>query len=52
MTVLGGKRVVLRPEFAREVGEPAVGPEVKFLFETNNQDSNPLKGEFEVDGGG
>jgi predicted amidohydrolase YtcJ len=33
MTVVGGKTVVLREEFARELGTPAVGPQVEFEFE-------------------
>ena len=33
MTVLGGKTIVLREEFATELGVPAVGPQMKFRFE-------------------
>lgn len=33
MVVLGGKTVVLREEWASELGTPAVGPQVKFLYE-------------------
>jgi predicted amidohydrolase YtcJ len=52
MTVLGGKTVILRPEFARDIGQPAVGPEVKFQFATDDKDSDPLKGEYELGGEG
>ena len=34
MTVLGGKIMSLREEFARELGVSAVGPQIKFQFET------------------
>jgi hypothetical protein len=30
MTVVGGKTIVLREEFARELGIPAVGPQIRF----------------------
>jgi predicted amidohydrolase YtcJ len=33
LTVVGGKTVVLREEFARELGTQAVGPQVHFEFE-------------------
>jgi len=33
MTVVGGKTVVLREEFARELGTQPVGPQIKFLFQ-------------------
>ena len=33
MTVLGGKTIVLREEFATELGVPAVGPQMKFRFQ-------------------
>ncbi len=33
MVVLGGKTVVLREELARELGTPAVGPQIEFKFE-------------------
>ena len=33
MVVLGGKTVVLRDEWAQELGAPAVGPQIKFLYE-------------------
>ena len=52
MTVLGGKTVVLRDEYAKELGVPAVGPQMKFEFKTDSQDSDPLKGEFELGGEG
>ena len=34
MTVLGGKTIVLREEFAKELGAAPVGPEIQFEFET------------------
>jgi predicted amidohydrolase YtcJ len=34
MTVLGGKTIVLREEFAKELGTGAVGPQEKWLFKT------------------
>ena len=52
MTVLGGKTVVLRDEYAKELGVPAVGPQLKLLFKTEEKDSDPLKGEFELGGEG
>ena len=33
MTVLGGKTIVSREEFATELGVPAVGPQMKFRFQ-------------------
>ena len=33
MTVLGGKTIVLREEFARELGLPSTGPQMKFRFQ-------------------
>jgi hypothetical protein len=33
MTVVGGKTLVLREEFAKELGTQAVGPQVEFEFE-------------------
>jgi predicted amidohydrolase YtcJ len=38
MTVVGGKTVVLREEFARELGTQAVGPQVEFEF--SEEDDN------------
>ena len=35
MTVLGGKTIMLRNEYAKESGMPAVGPQVKWQFKTN-----------------
>ena len=32
MTVLGGKTIVLREEFAKELGVPARGPQMQFRF--------------------
>jgi predicted amidohydrolase YtcJ len=32
MTVLGGKIVVLREEFGRELGMTAVGPQINYVF--------------------
>ena len=32
MTVVGGKTVVLRDEFAKELGTQAVGPQIKWEF--------------------
>jgi len=52
MTVLGGKTVVLRDEFAKEIGQPAAGPQLKLQFKTDDKDSDPLKGEFELGGVG
>ena len=52
MTVLGGKTFVLREEYAKELGTPAVGPQLKLLFQTDEKDSDPLKGEFELGGEG
>ncbi len=34
MTVLGGKTIVLRDEYAKEAGMPAAGPQIKFSFKT------------------
>jgi predicted amidohydrolase YtcJ len=33
MVVMGGKTTVLREEYAREIGLPAVGPQLKFSWE-------------------
>jgi cytosine/adenosine deaminase-related metal-dependent hydrolase len=33
MVVVGGKTVVLRDEYAREIGQQAVGPQLKFTWE-------------------
>ncbi|MCH8268787.1 MAG: amidohydrolase family protein [Acidobacteria bacterium] len=33
MTAVGGKTVVLREEFANELGVPAVGPQINFVYE-------------------
>jgi predicted amidohydrolase YtcJ len=52
MTVLGGKTTVLREEYAKELGVPAVGPQLKLQFKTEDKDSDPLKGEFELGGEG
>ncbi len=35
MTVLGGKTIVLREEFASELSLPAVGPQMNFRFEAD-----------------
>ena len=35
MTVLGGKTIVLRDEYAKESGMPAVGPQIKFEYKTS-----------------
>ncbi|MSO20227.1 MAG: hypothetical protein EXQ56_07125 [Acidobacteria bacterium] len=35
MTVLGGKTVSLREEYAKELGTPAIGPQIKFSYKTN-----------------
>lgn len=35
MTVLGGKTVSLREEYAQELGTQPVGPQIKFAFETH-----------------
>jgi hypothetical protein len=35
MTVLGGKVVSLRDEYAKDAGMPAVGPQIKFAYKTN-----------------
>ena len=34
MVVVGGKTIVLREEYAQEIGLPAVGPQIKFSCET------------------
>lgn len=34
MVVVGGKTIVLREELSRDLGLPAVGPQLKFSFET------------------
>ena len=34
MTVMGGKTIVLREELAKDLGAPAVGPQLKFQFKT------------------
>ena len=50
LTVVGGKTIVLREELAKEFGVPAVGPQLEFLFETHEEDSDPQKGEFKASG--
>jgi predicted amidohydrolase YtcJ len=52
MTVLGGKTIALRDEFAKEIKEQPVGPQLKLIFKTDDKDSDPLKGEFELGGEG
>jgi len=52
MTVLGGKTVALRDEFAKEIGQQPVGPQLKLEFKTDDKDSDPLKGEYELGGEG
>jgi hypothetical protein len=43
---------VLREEYAKELGVPAVGPQLNLQFKTEDKDSDPLKGEFELGGEG
>ncbi len=43
MTVLGGKTMVLRQEFARELGTPAVGPQIKFAYKATYDFGRALK---------
>ena len=45
MTVLGGKTIVLRDEFAKEIGEKAVGPQMKWKFKTSFDFGAPVKAE-------
>jgi predicted amidohydrolase YtcJ len=52
MTVLGGKTIALREEFAKEINEKPVGPQLKLEFKTDDKDSDPLKGEYELGGEG
>jgi hypothetical protein len=52
MTVLGGKTIALRDEFAKEIGQQPVGPQLKLEFKTDDKDSDPLKGEYELGGEG
>ena len=43
MTVVGGKTVILREEFASELGTQAVGPQIEFEFEDEyNQGEVPI----------
>ena len=43
MTVVGGKTVILREEFATELGEEPVGPQIDFVFEEEyNQGEVPM----------
>ncbi|MBI4481699.1 MAG: amidohydrolase family protein [Acidobacteria bacterium] len=38
MTVVGGKTIVLRDEFAKEIGQKPVGPQLKFRSEGSGQE--------------
>ena len=43
MTVVGGKTVILREEFATELGQQPVGPQINFIFkEEYNQGEVPM----------
>ena len=43
MTVLGGKTIVLRSEYAKELGTNPIGPQMKFVFSTNERGADPMK---------
>ena len=50
MTVVGGKTIVLREELAKEFGVSPVGPQLKFKFATDEEDSDPKRGEYRSGG--
>ncbi len=49
MTVLGGKTMVLREELAKELGMPAVGPQIKFAYKATYDFGRALKAKESAD---
>jgi len=48
MVVMGGKTRVLREEYAKEIGLPAVGPQLKFSYEVPRAPAQQAGSDFDA----